>query len=147
MKKLLLVLLLIPLVSFGQSDTEKYDSALFFINMIREYQELKPLELDEKLNEIAQSRVVDLALKGVYFASEDETGEIFWWKNNKPYENDYFLDAAIGLTLPGTDNDDFTYDQLTSKRATKIGFATAKASPENENKGRVYTMIVMDSLY
>ena len=146
MKKLLLVLLIFPLASFGQSDLEQYDSALFFINMIREYQQLKPLELDEKLNKLAQSRVDEIAVKGIYMESEDETGEVFFYTNKEPYDNDYFLHASIALTIPGND-DNFTYDQITSKIATKIGFGKAKASPMNENKDRVYTMIVMDSLH
>ena len=146
MKRLLLVLLFVPLVSFGQSDLEKYDSALFFINMIREYQQLIPLELDEKLNKLAKSRVDELAFKGFYIQSEDDTGEIYLYTDReKPYNNDYFLHASIGLSLPG--DSDFTYDELTSKRFTNIGFAKAVASPENRDKGRVYTMIVMDSLY
>ena len=146
MKKLLHVLLLVPLVSFGQSDLEKYDSALFFINMIREYQQLIPLELDEKLNKLAQSRVDELAFKGFYIQSEDDTGEIYFYTDReKPYNNDYFLHASIGLSLPG--DSDFTYDELTSESYTNIGFAKAVASPENRDKGRVYTMIVMDSLY
>ena len=98
MKKLLLVLLLVPLISFGQSDLEKYDSALFFINMIREHQQLKPLELDEKLNKLAQSRVDELAFKGFYIESEDETGEIFLYTDReKPYDNDYFLHASSAV--------------------------------------------------
>ena len=146
MKKSLLVLLLIPLVSFGQSDLEKYDSALFFINMIREYQQLIPLELDEELNKLAQSRVDELAFKGFYIESEDETGEIFLYTDReKPYDNDYFLHASIGLSLPG--DSDFTYDELTSERFTNIGFAKALASPENNDKGRVYIMIVMDTIH
>ena len=146
MKKLLHVLLLVPLVSFGQSDLEKYDSALFFINMIREYQQLIPLELDEELNKLAQSRVDELAFKGFYIQSEDDTGEIYLYTDReKPYNNDYFLHASIGLSLPG--DSDFTYDELTSESYTNIGFAKAVASPENRDKGRVYTMIVMDSLH
>ena len=145
MKKLFLLLLLVPLVSFGQSDLEKYDSALFFINMIRQHQQLNPLELDEKLNKLAQSRVNLLAIKGIYMESDDETGEVFFYTNKEPYENDYYLHASIALTIPGDDN--FTYEQITSKTATKIGFGKAEASPMNENKDRVYTMIVMDSLY
>ena len=145
MKKLLLLLLLVPLVSFGQSDLEQYDSALFFINMIREHQQLKPLELDEKLNKLAQSRVDELAFKGFWYESEDKTGELYLYEDGKPYKNDYFLDASIGLTLPGNDN--ITYEQITSKIATKIGFAKAVASPENRDKGRVYTMIVLDTIH
>ena len=146
MKKLLHVLLLVPLVSFGQSDLEKYDSALFFINMIREYQQLIPLELDEELNKLAQSRVDELAFKGFYIQSEDDTGEIYLYTDReKPYNNDYFLHASIGLSLPG--DSDFTYDELISKRFTNIGFAKAVASPENRDKGRVYTMIVMDTIH
>ena len=146
MKKLFLLLLLVPLVSFGQSDLEQYDSALFFINMIREYQQLKPLELDEKLNKLAQSRVDKLAIKGIYMESDADTGEIYNSTVRKPYDNDHYLHASIALTIPGND-DNFTYDQITSKIATKIGFGKAKASPMNDNKDRVYTMIVMDSLY
>ena len=56
-----------------------------------------------------------------------------------------FLHASIGLSLPG--DSDFTYDELTSKRFTNIGFAKAVASPENRDKGRVYTMIVMDTIH
>ena len=146
MKKLFLVLLFVPLVSFGQSDLEKYDSALFFINMIREYQQLIPLELDEELNKLAQSRVDELAFKGFYIQSEDDTGEIYLYTDReKPYNNDYFLHASIGLSLPG--DSDFTYDELISKRFTNIGFAKAVASPENRDKGRVYTMIVMDTIH
>ena len=145
MKKLLLILLLVPIVSFGQDDLEQYDSALFFINMIREYQQLIPLELDEELNKLAQSRVDELAFKGFYIQSEDDTGEIYLYTDRKPYDNDYYLHASIALTLPG--DSDFTYEQITSKIATKIGFGKAEASPMNENKDRVYTMIVMDSLY
>ena len=113
--------------------------------MIREHQQLKHLKLDEKLNKLAQSRVDELAFKGFWYESEDETGEIYLYEDGKPYENDYFLNASIGLTIPGDDN--FTYEQITSKIATKIGFAKAVASPENRDKGRVYTMIVMDSLH
>ena len=145
MKKLLLVLLIFPLASFGQSDLEQYDSALFFINMIREHQQLKHLKLDEKLNKLAQSRVDELAFKGFWYESEDETGETYFYEDGKPYKNDYFLNASIGLTLPGNNN--ISYDQITSERATKIGFGKAVASPENRDKGRVYTMIVMDSLH
>ena len=145
MKRLLLVLLFVPLVSFGQSDLEKYDSALFFINMIREYQQLIPLELDEELNKLAQSRVDELAFKGFYIQSEDDTGEIYLYTDRKPYDNDYYLHASIALILPGDDN--FTYEQITSKIATKIGFAKAVASPENRDMGRVYTMIVLDTIH
>ena len=146
MKKLLHVLLLVPLVSFGQSDLEKYDSALFFINMIREYQQLIPLELDEELNKLAQSRVDELAFKGFYIQSEDDTGEIYLYTDReKPYNNDYFLHASIGLSLPG--DSDFTYDELTSESYTNIGFAKAVASPENRDKGRVYIMIVLDTIH
>ena len=113
--------------------------------MIREHQQLKPLELDEKLNKLAQSRVDELAFKGFWYESEDETGETYLYEDGKPYKNDYFLNASIGLTLPGNNN--ISYDQITSERATKIGFAKAVASPENRDKGRVYTMIVMDSLH
>ena len=145
MKKLLLVLLFIPLVSFGQSDLEQYDSALLFINMIREHQQIKPLELDEKLNELAKTRAIKVAEEGNYIESGDETGEVYFYTDVEPVNNDYYLHASIGLILPGDDN--FTYEQITSKTATKIGFGKAKASPMNENKDRVYTMIVMDSLY
>ena len=145
MKKLFHLLILVPLVSFGQSDLEKYDSALFFINMIRQHQQLNPLELDEKLNKLAQSRVDELAIKGIYMESDDDTGEIYNFTVRKPYDNDHYLHASIALTIPGNDN--FTYEQIISKIATKIGFGKAKASPMNENKDRVYTMIVMDSLY
>ena len=145
MKKLLFILLFSPLVSFAQDDLEQYDSALFFINMIREHQELKPLELDEKLNQLAKTRAQILAIDGNYKESGDETGEIYIWTTREPYDNDYYLDASIALILP--DDDNFTYEQITSKIATKIGFGKAKASPENENKDAVYTMIVMDSLY
>ena len=146
MKKLLLILLLVPIVSFGQDDLEQYDSALFFINMIREYQQLIPLELDEELNKLAQSRVDELAFKGFYIQSEDDTGEIYLYTDReKPYNNDYFLHASIGLSLPG--DSDFTYDELTSERFTNIGFAKALASPENKDKGRVYIMIVMDTIH
>ncbi len=145
MKKLLLILLFSPLVSFAQDDLEQYDSALFFINMIREHQELKPLELDEKLNQLAKTRAQILAIDGNYNASDDETGELYFYTNGEPYDNDYYLDASIALILP--DDDNFTYEQITSKIATKIGFGKAKASPMNEKKDAVYTMIVMDSLY
>ena len=145
MKKLLIILLFVPLVSFGQDDLEQYDSALFFINMIREHQQLKPFELDDRLNQLAKRRAQILAIDGDYKASDDETGELYYFTNRKPYDNDYFLNASIALIIPDSIN--VTYEQITSKIATKIGFGKALASPMNEKKETVYTMIVMDSLY
>ena len=71
--------------------------------------------LVEKLNQLAKRRAQILAIDGAYKESDDETGELYYFTSRKPYDNDYFLHASIGLIVPDSTN--FPYEQITSKNS------------------------------
>ena len=113
MKKLILITILIPIISFSQT---YYDSALNFQNEVRNYYDLKPLEYDSNLSLHAQEWADYIAETDDFKVSDDDFGEsifsiqkIYCYSRNKnPY-----LEASINWIIDTDDSN--TLNQILMK--------------------------------
>ena len=139
MKKLILITILTPIISFSQT---YYDSALNFQNSIRSYYDLTPLSYDNDLSLIAQEWAEYMAETDKFEVSEDSYGEnIFaisteyiFSKGKKPC-----LEASMNWILESEDN--LTLDQIIYKDAKRVGFGVA------QNDEYIYVVAKYDKLY
>jgi len=139
MKKLILITILIPIISFSQT---YYDSALNFQNEIRNYYDLKPLEYDSSLSLHAQEWADYIAETNDFKVSDDGFGEsifsiqkIYCYSRNKnPY-----LEASINWIIDTDDSN--TLNQILYEDVKRVGFGTA------ENQEYIYVVAKYDKLY
>ena len=139
MKKLILITILTPIISFSQT---YYDSALNFQNSIRSYYDLTPLSYDNDLSLIAQEWAEYMAETDKFEVSDDSYGEnIFaisteyvFSKGKQPC-----LEASMNWILESEDNR--TLDQIIYEDAKRVGFGVA------ENHEYIYVVAKYDKLY
>ena len=139
MKKLILITILIPIISFSQT---YYDSALNFQNSIRSYYDLTPLSYDNDLSLIAQEWAEYMAKTDKFEVSDDSYGEnIFaisteyvFSKGKQPC-----LEASINWILESDDQS--TLNQIIFEEARGIGFGMA------QNDFYIYIVAKYDKLY
>lgn len=139
MKKLILITILTPIISFSQT---YYDSALNFQNSIRSYYDLTPLSYDNELSLKAQEWAEYMAETDKFEVSDDSYGEnIFaisteyvFSKGKQPC-----LEASMNWILESEDN--LTLDQIIYEDAKRVGFGVA------ENHEYIYVVAKYDKLY
>ncbi len=143
MKKLLLLLLFVPLVSFGQNNQK--EEALEYQNITRSYYNLPPLSLSKTLNEKASIWAETLAIKDSLFFSPDDYGELLYYsdKDTEFYSENlnanWFLDASIGWIIAGSDSNEFK--QVNCINCVLMGFGIA------ENEDRIYVVGKYDYIF
>lgn len=138
MKNLLFILLLAPLISFGQLD---YQKALTFQNDIRSFYGLNKLEYDDSLASSAKDWAIHLAKINGFEFSDDNKGELIYTykKSNNFEEFDYFLDASIAWVIKY--NEEITFKQVICEYCKYIGFGIA------ENKDYIYIVAKYNKIY
>jgi hypothetical protein len=139
MKNLLFTLLLLfPLMSFGQLD---YKRALTFQNDIRSFHDLNKLKYDNSLAESAKVWAIYLAETNKFEFSDDDKGElIYYYKKRENIKiEDYLLDASIGWAIKY--NEEETFKQIICEDCEYIGFGIA------ENIDYIYVVARYNKLY
>ena len=139
MKKLMIITLFTPLLSFSQAIVK---DALFFQNSIRSYYNLQPLEIDHNLNQEAQDWANYIALNNLFEHEDDHYGETLY-SIDKQYYNpaiDFILDASVHWIL-SEDDDNLPFHQITYKESKRVGFGIA------ENDEYIYVVAKYDKLY
>ena len=139
MKKVIILFVLSPIISFSQT---YYDSALNFQNEVRNYYDLKPLEYDSSLSLHAQEWADYIAETDDFKVSDDDFGEsifsiqkIYCYSRNKnPY-----LEASINWIIDT--NDSNTLNQILYEDVKRVGFGVA------ENHEYIYVVAKYDKLY
>mgnify|MGYP006077694223 CR=1 FL=1 len=120
MKKLILITILIPIISFSKT---YYDSALNFQNEVRNYYDLKPFEYDSSLSLHAQEWADYMAQTDDFKVSTDNYGENIFYvekiycysRNKNPY-----IEASMSWIL---DSDDlYSLNQIIYEHTKKVGF-------------------------
>ena len=139
MKKLILITILTPIISFSQT---YYDSALNFQNEVRNYYDLKPLEYDSSLSLHAQEWADYIAETDDFKVSDDDFGESIF-AIQKIYCNirkkNPYLEASINWIID-TDNSN-TLNQILYEDVKRVGFGFA------ENQEYIYVVAKYDKLY
>ena len=135
MKKLVLILLLLPFLSKAQ-----FNEAVNFQNNIRSYYNLNPYNVDSDLNKKAQAWANHMALTDEFDLSSDSLGEtIYYFKKTSPEKpNNMFLDAAVSWVI---DSDSSSFNQTICKDCLSVGFGIA------ENFEYIYVVAKYDKLY
>ena len=139
MKKLILITILTPIISFSQT---YYDSALNFQNSIRSYYDLTPLSYDNDLSLIAQEWAEYMAETDKFEVSDDSYGE-----NIFAISTEYVFSKGKQPCLEATMNwilesDDYsTLNQIIYEDAKRVGFVVA------ENNEYIYFVAKYDKLY
>lgn len=118
MKKLIL-LLLFPAISIAQD----FNTALNMHNTIRGYYDLKPLNISEKLTDIAYERAKTIANSEKIIFTNDKLGESVFFTDNITISRDYFLEASISWILENYNN--VTLKQMLCVECETIGFGVA----------------------
>lgn len=139
MKKLILITILTPIISFSQT---YYDSALNFQNSIRSYYDLTPLSYDNDLALIAQEWAEYMAETDKFEVSDDSYGEnIFAISDEYVFSKgkQSCLEATMNWILESEDN--LTLDQIIYEDAKRVGFGVA------ENHEYIYVVAKYDKLY
>jgi len=139
MKKVIILFVLSPIISFSQT---YYESALNFQNEVRNYYDLKPLEYDSSLSLHAQEWADYIAETDDFKVSDDDFGEsifsiqkIYCYSRNKnPY-----LEASINWIIDT--NDSNTLNQILYEDVKRVGFGVA------ENHEYIYVVAKYDKLY
>jgi len=139
MKKVIILFVLTPIISFSQT---YYDSALNFQNEIRNYYDLKPLEYDTSLSLHAQEWADYIAETDDFKVSDDDFGEsifsiqkIYCYSRNKnPY-----LEDSINWIIDTDDSN--TLNQILYEDVKRVGFGVA------ENHDYIYVVAKYDKLY
>jgi hypothetical protein len=138
MKKLIFTLLL-PLMSFAQTDAL---DALIFQNSIRSYFNVDNLAYSPKLALEAQYWAEHLANVDDFVISDDPYGESLYWieKNHlKNKKQNVLLSASMNWILDSEDMN--TYNQMIYDKASQIGFGIA------ETIDGIYVVAKYDKLY
>ena len=136
MKKLILISLFTPILSFSQSSKP----AIKFINQARSYFYFEELKNDKNLSKKAEVWAKHIANVDSLELSTDEHGEaLFRIKLTEGKNiNNIFLDSAVGWLL---EKDTPQYYQLLCSNCSKIGFGVA------ENHEYIYVVAKYDKLY
>lgn len=139
MKKLILLLVFTPIISFSQNH---YSKALTFHNDVRSYYDVDPLILDDDLTLEAQIWAEQMAENDEFKVSSDGYGENIFYVS-KDYgllhPKDFFLEATVSWLL---DSDDINcFNQIIYEGAKKVGFGKAM------NDNYIYIVAKYDKLH
>ena len=137
MKKLILITILTPIISFSQT---YYDSALNFQNSIRSYYDLTPLSYDNDLSLIAQEWANHIAITGEFELSDDSLGETIYAisKTAPKIPDNLLLDASVSWAV---DSDEHAFNQIICVDCSNLGFGVA------ENLEYIYVVAKYDKIY
>lgn len=140
-----------PFISFGQFDStlnqiKMYDKSegLRIQNDFREYLDLEPYEVDSTLTREAQKWANYLSLIDDLEVSDDEYGELIFSIDKKYADSkgvSIFKEATIDWILSNGEEDNRTYLQIISEKATKIGVGFANSM------SYYYVVAKYDSIY
>ena len=140
-----------PFISFGQFDStlnqiKMYDKSegLRIQNDFREYLDLEPYEVDSTLTREAQKWANYLSLIDDLEVSDDEYGELIFSIDKKYADSkgvSIFKEATIDWILSNGEEDNSTYLQIISEKATKIGVGFANSM------SYYYVVAKYDSIY
>jgi len=136
MKKLILILLFLPIFSNAQ-----YADALNFQNTIRSYYNLNPYTINIDLNKQAQAWADQIALTDEFDFSPGSLGEtLYYFKKttgvSKP--NSMFLDAAVSWAI---DADEASFNQTICSDCSSVGYGIS------ENIEYIYIVAKYDKLW
>ena len=139
------------IISFGQFDStlnqiKMYDKSegLRIQNDFREYLDLEPYEVDSTLTREAQKWANYLSLIDDLEVSDDEYGELIFSIDKKYADSkgvSIFKEATIDWILSNGEEDNSTYLQIISEKATKIGVGFANSM------SYYYVVAKYDSIY
>jgi len=139
------------IISFGQFDStlnqiKMYDKTegLRIQNDFREYLDLEPYEVDSTLTREAQKWANYLSLIDDLEVSDDEYGELIFSIDKKYADSkgvSIFKEATIDWILSNGEEDNRTYSQIISEKATKIGVGFANSM------SYYYVVAKYDSIY
>ena len=139
------------IISFGQFDStlnqiKMYDKTegLRIQNDFREYLDLEPYEVDSTLTREAQKWANYLSLIDDLEVSDDEYGELIFSIDKKYADSkgvSIFKEATIDWILSNGEEDNRTYLQIISEKATKIGVGFANSM------SYYYVVAKYDSIY
>ncbi|MDC1235615.1 CAP domain-containing protein [Flavobacteriaceae bacterium] len=140
MKKLILITILTPIISFSQT---YYDGALNFQNNIRSFYDLNELKYDSLLSVSAQEWANHLVKgnDGILEFSDNDKGELIYYykKRENVRIEDYFLDASIGWVVEYDEEE--TFKQVVCEKCEFVGFGIS------ENETYIYVVANYDKLY
>jgi len=138
-------------ISFGQFEStlnqiKMYEKGegLRIQNDFREYLDLEPYEVDSTLTREAQKWANYLSLIDDLEVSDDEYGELIFSIDKKYADSkgvSIFKEATIDWILSNGEQDNSTYLQIISEKATKIGVGFAKSM------SYYYVVAKYDSIY
>ena len=138
-------------ISFGQFEStlnqiKMYDKSegLRIQNDFREYLDLEPYEVDSTLTREAQKWANYLSLIDDLEVSDDEYGELIFSIDKKYADSkgvSIFKEATIDWILSNGEEDNRTYLQIISEKATKIGVGFANSM------SYYYVVAKYDSIY
>ena len=138
-------------ISFGQFEStlnqiKMYDKSegLRIQNDFREYLDLEPYEVDSTLTREAQKWANYLSLIDDLEVSDDEYGELIFSIDKKYADSkgvSIFKEATIDWILSIGEEDNSTYLQIISEKATKIGVGFANSM------SYYYVVAKYDSIY
>ena len=152
MRKILILLCFTSsFISLGQFDStlnqiKMYDKSegLRIQNDFREYLDLEPYEVDSTLTREAQKWANYLSLIDDLEVSDDEYGELIFSIDKKYADSkgvSIFKEATIDWILSNGEEDNSTYLQIISEKATKIGVGFANSM------SYYYVVAKYDSIY
>ena len=138
-------------ISFGQFEStlnqiKMYEKGegLRIQNDFREYLDLEPYEVDSTLTREAQKWANYLSLIDDLEVSDDEYGELIFSIDKKYADSkgvSIFKEATIDWILSNGEEDNRTYSQIISEKATKIGVGFANSM------SYYYVVAKYDSIY
>ena len=150
-KILILICFTTSFISLGQFDStlnqiKMYDKSegLRIQNDFREYLDLEPYEVDSTLTREAQKWANYLSLIDDLEVSDDEYGELIFSIDKKYADSkgvSIFKEATIDWILSIGEEDNSTYLQIISEKATKIGVGFANSM------SYYYVVAKYDSIY
>jgi len=150
-KILILICFTTSFISLGQFDStlnqiKMYDKSegLRIQNDFREYLDLEPYEVDSTLTREAQKWANYLSLIDDLEVSDDEYGELIFSIDKKYADSkgvSIFKEATIDWILSNGEEDNSTYLQIISEKATKIGVGFANSM------SYYYVVAKYDSIY
>ena len=152
MRKILILLCFTTsFISLGQFDStlnqiKMYDKSegLRIQNDFRQYLDLEPYEVDSTLTREAQKWANYLSLIDDLEVSDDEYGELIFSIDKKYADSkgvSIFKEATIDWILSNGEEDNSTYLQIISEKATKIGVGFANSM------SYYYVVAKYDSIY
>jgi hypothetical protein len=139
MKNLIFILLLLPLISFGQLN---YEKALTFQNNIRSFYNLNELKYNDSLAYSAKEWAEYLSETSKFEFSDDDNGELIYIYEKKTglEINNYLLDASVGWAIQYNGEEE-TFKQIICENCEYIGFGFA------QNKDYIYVVAKYNKIY